>query len=128
MPALPLKRFHILVLLCLIGCVVVFTITQKYYIPEPLRPFTLLLALVGICFIFYLVVRPDDEKGLAKFLSIVFGGCALVLIVVIDIILKHTYSYKFIIVLAAAFGSPFLAMVCYNAVRSKQKPTSQSRS
>jgi hypothetical protein len=91
----------------------VFTVTQKLYIPEHIRPFTLLAAVIGGLLIFFAIVKPSSPYQLSRFLSFWFSLIVAVVIVILHIVIYHDLSYKSVIVLTVTVASPFIVGCLY---------------
>lgn len=91
----------------------VFTITQKYVVPEFLRPLAYVLFVILILLVFFFIVRPEDPVLLAKTLAIILGVITFVLILIQDVILAFNLSWKTIVILLGAVLAPFIAGYLY---------------
>lgn len=93
-----------------------FTITQRYVVPEMLRPPAYVIVVVLLFLVFFFIVRPDEPLALAQTLGLVLGVIAILLIIVQDIILAPTLSWKAIVIFLGAIGAPFIAGFLYSII------------
>ena len=116
MHKLNLKETALLVATFIVGYV--FTVTQKYYIIEALRPFTYLLFLTALFFLFFYLVKPAKPLSLSNTLALVLFVVVVLIILVQDVLIMHQVSYRTLIVLAGAVGLPYLIGALYKLARS----------
>lgn len=95
----------------------VFTITQKYVIPEEIRPLAYVLFIISILLIFFLIVRPEEPVPLAQTLAVLLGVITIVLILIQDVILAFNISWKTIVIFLGAVLAPFIAGYLYRVLR-----------
>jgi hypothetical protein len=113
---LTLKEIITLVVLFIIGYG--FTMTQKYYLPSTVRPFTFLLAVLAIYLFSFWLIRPRRPLALANTLALVFGLIVLALIIVQDIILMHYFSWRTLIVFFGTVLIPYLAGYIFERLKA----------
>ncbi len=97
----------------------VFVITQKYVIPEVLRPLAYVLFVILVFLAFFFIVRPVEPMHLAKTLAIILGVVAFVLIIIQDVIISSNVSWKTIVIFTGAVCAPFIAGYTYGALRNR---------
>lgn len=108
---LKIKECVYLIILLAIGYI--FTITQKYYIPEIIRPFTLVFVFIAIFTILYIIVKPEDPRKLSNYLSFLTFAIVLLIVIIQHIIIKFDISYKAVIILIASYLAPIPAYLIY---------------
>ncbi len=104
-----LKWYEILIFIGAFSIDYLFTVTQKYYIPENIRPFSLLFITIVLLIIFFYIVKPEKPFALSGLLSLVLGIAVAVIIVIIHMIITFDLSYKQVIIFLVAVGSPYLS-------------------
>jgi hypothetical protein len=116
----PLSPGQFLIFLILVAIADVFTVSQKFFVPEIFRPFTYLAFVIVMLIFFFFVVRPTDPMLLARTITVILGVITVILLVVQDVLLAYNLSWKTVIVLAGAFLGPVIAGYLYVAVRRPQ--------
>ena len=97
----------------------VFTIAQKYFLPEVVRPFLYLLFVVLVMVVFFFIVKPDNPVVLAKTLSVIPGIITIILIILQDVIIAQSLSWEKGIVLPGAVAAPIAAGYCSRMIHAK---------
>lgn len=108
-----LTLFQLIILFFFIAVADVFTVAQKYFLPEVIRPFSYLLFVVLVMLLFFFIVRPDDPMVLATTLLVILGIITLILIIIQDVIIARSLSWRTGIVLLGAVAGPVVAGYCY---------------
>jgi hypothetical protein len=111
------KEYALLVVIFIAGYL--FTELQYLLIPEATRPFSYLLAVTVLLLLFFSLVKPERPYELARFLAVLLGAIVAVIIVIEDIIIRHTLSYKLAVVLGGAIICPLVAGSLYGILRKK---------
>jgi hypothetical protein len=106
------SRDYALLLAVFIGGYI-FTEAGSIFIPEQVRPFTYLLAVLLLLFAFFFRVKPAEPVELGKFPAIILGAIGAVIIMIEDFLIRHNYSSKVLIVLAGAVLIPLVAGYLY---------------
>jgi hypothetical protein len=117
-----MKWYHltipqIIILLFFIVIADVFTVAQKNFLPESVRPFSYLLFVVLVMLVFFFIVKPDDPMVLAKTLSVILGIITIILILIQDVIIAQSLSWRTGVVLFGAVAGPIAAGYCYAMIR-----------
>lgn len=115
----PLNIKHYLALIALILCGYIFTATQKYYLPEFLRPEALLLVIISLFLAFFFYVKPKTPNQLSKSLCLILAIAALILILIQHVIIFHDFIAllpKLAVVFAVAIISPFISGKIYKVI------------
>jgi hypothetical protein len=113
----PLTIPQFIILVFFIAIADVFTVAQKYFLPESARPFSYLLFVVLVMLVFFFIVRPDDPMVLAKTLSVILGIITIILIIIQDVIIAQSLTWKTGIVFLGAVAGPIAAGYCYAMIR-----------
>ena len=113
-PLFSAKEWLLLVLL--IATSYVFTVSQKHFVPQGLRPFTFGTVVLALLFYFFALTKPARPMHKAKGLALVTGGFALALILMMHVIIRFDPSYKNVIVLGVAVFGPYAAAWIYRAL------------
>ena len=114
-----LTIFQLIILFFFIAVADVFTIAQKYFLPEFVRPFSYLLFVVLVLLAFFFIVKPDDSMVLAKTLSVILGIITIILIILQDVIIAQSLSWRTGIVFLGAVAAPIVAGYCYAMIHAK---------
>jgi len=114
-----LTTLQFIVLLFLIASADVFTIVQKNFFPEIFRPFSYLLFVVLVLLVFFFIVKPDEPMVLAETLTVILGIIALILVVIQDVIIAYSLSWRTGIVLLGAVAGPIAAGYCYAKIHAR---------
>lgn len=92
----------------------IFSRVQPYFVAPSLIPFTYAFFLFLLMLAYFPLVRPKDPLALGKFLALLLGAMYAVMIVLIEIIGRHNYSWGSLVVLAGAVLSPLVAAGIYH--------------
>src|SRR5664280_835678 len=103
-PSLTTKEW--LLLLPLIAVSYGFTVAQKHFVPQGLRPFTFVTVVLALLLTFFALTKPARPMDKAKGLALIVGGFALCLILTMHVIIRFDPSYKNVIVLGVAVFGP----------------------
>ena len=114
----PLSPIHWVLLLILVAITDVFTIVQKYFVPEIARPVVYIIFVIVVLIAFFFIVRPEEPMVLAQTLCIILSTITLVLVLVQDVILTFSLSWKTFIVVLGPFLGPWIAAFIYLTVRA----------
>jgi hypothetical protein len=109
----PLKWHECLILLVLFVVLYFFTVTQRYYIPEVVRPFSLFVMVLLFLILFFFFIKPEKSFQLSRFLSLWLGIVVIVITTIKHVIIKFDLSYKSAIILTIAVVSPFITGFLY---------------
>jgi len=101
------REYVYLILLMVIGYI--FTITQKYYIPEIIRPITLIIVFAGIFMVYYKIIKPEDMKKLSNYFAGLTFAIVSVIVIIQHIIIKFDLTYKAGIIIFASYIAPKIA-------------------
>jgi hypothetical protein len=74
--------------------------------------------LVLVLLVFFFIVKPDDPVVLAKTLSVTLGIITIVLIIIQDVIIANSLSWRTAIVFLGAVGGPIIAGYVYAKIRT----------
>jgi len=107
------------ILIVLIALANTFTVTQRYVVPEVLRPVAYVLFLILLILALFFIVSPVEPLLLAKTLAFILGVIAIVLIVIQDVILASTLSWKAMVIFLGAVLAPFIAWHIYGALHNR---------
>jgi hypothetical protein len=113
----PLTPLQFIILLVLVAIADLFTIVQKDLLPDMVRPFSYLLFVIIVLLAYFFIVRPDEPEALAQTLAIILGVIALVLILIKDVIIVYTISWRTAVVFLGAIAGPLVAGYCYAKTR-----------
>ncbi len=113
-----LTAVQFVILLVLVAIADLFTIVQTQFLPAGVRPFTYLIFVVIVLLAFFFIVKPDEPMVLAQTLAVILGIIALILILVQDVILTYSISWRTGIVLLGAVAGPIAAGYCYAKIRT----------
>jgi hypothetical protein len=109
----PLKWLEYLILLVLFVVLYFFTITQHYYIPEHIRPFSLFIVVLLFLILFFFFVKPEKPYQLSCFLSFWLGAAVVAITIIKHVIITFDISYKSAIILTITLVSPIIAGYLY---------------
>jgi hypothetical protein len=112
-----LKILDYLVLFVLIAIAYVFTATQKFYIPELLRPFSMAFVVLIILFFFFVWVKPDKIFNLSLLLSIVLGILVCLIIIIELLFFNFSFSYKQPLIWGITIVAPYITGFFYSLVK-----------
>jgi|GEM_PF-1028145 FtsH-binding integral membrane protein len=114
-----LTTVQFIVLLFLIASADVFTIVQKNFFPEIFRPFSYLLFVVLVLLVFFFIIKPDEPMVLAQTLTVILGIIALILVIIQDVVIAYSLSWRTGIVLLGAVAGPIAAGYCYAKIHTR---------
>jgi hypothetical protein len=113
----PLQPLQIVVLLVLAALIDIFTILQKPLLPDTVRPFTYLLAALVLILAYFFYVKPDEPMVLASTLAVVLFVLAFVVVLVQNVIIAYTVSWRTIFTFIGAIVVPFVVAYMYEKIR-----------
>jgi len=116
-----LTAVQVIILLVLVAIADIFTIVQKYFLPQGILPFSYLLFVFIVMLGYFFIIRPDEPMVLAKTLAVILGVIAVVLVLIQDVIIAYTISWRTGVVLLGAIGGPIVAGYCYGKIRPKTR-------
>ncbi len=111
-----LRARHWAVLTGLFAALYGFAVTQRYWIPEAGRPFSLLAAVVAALLLFFALVRPEEPYALSRLLALALGAAAAALVLLLHFVIAFEPSYKNAVVVAVAALSPFASGFLYSLI------------
>jgi FtsH-binding integral membrane protein len=114
-----LTTFQVIILFFLIAIADVFTVAQKYFLPEIIRPFSYLLFVVLVMLVFFFIVKPNEPMVLATTLSVILGIITIFLVIIQDVIIANSVSWRTGIVFLGAVVGPLVAGYCYAIIHSQ---------
>lgn len=109
----PFTPVQVLVLLILAVVIDAFTIIQRPLVPDTVRPFTYLLVGLVLITAYFFYVRPDEPMVLAATLAVILFVLAVIVVIVQDITLVNTLSWRTFFTLAGAIVCPFIIGYIY---------------
>jgi hypothetical protein len=112
----PLTIKEALLLLAVFFASGIFSRIQPYFVAPSLIPFTYVLFLFLLLLAYFPIVRPADPLALARFLAVILGAIYAVMILVIEVIARHNYSWAGAVVLAGAILAPLVAGGIYRVL------------
>jgi uncharacterized membrane protein YoaK (UPF0700 family) len=111
------KQSALLIIVFVIGYG--FAEVQHFFVPDAVRPFTYIIAVLLLLLAFFAYVRPADPASLARFLAVLLGAIVAVIIVVEDFLIRQNYSWRVAIVLGGAVLCPLVAGWLYRMAVKK---------
>ena len=115
----PLSPVQIALLLVFVAIADVFTYIQGYFVPLSVRPFTYLLFVIVVLLVYFFVVEPEETMALAGTLALILGVLAIILVIIQDVVIAYTISYRTPIVILGAIIGPYVAGWVYGVVTRK---------
>ena len=100
----------------------IFGNLQPYFVAPSLIPFTYAFFLFLLMLAYFPLVRPKDPLALGKFLALLLGAIYAVMIVLVEIVGRHNYSWGSLVVLAGAVLSPLVAGAIYHLLFGRRSP------
>ena len=94
----------------------IFSHVQQYFIAPSLRPFTYVLVLFLLMLSFYPAARPADPAALARSLALLLGAIFAILILVLEVLIRHNYAWSSAVVLAGVVICPLAAGWIYRVL------------
>lgn len=119
---------------CLILCIAVlggylFTVTQKYYIPEYLRPPALFTVIIAIFLGFFIYVDPGKPQQLATTLGLILGIATLLILIIQHVIISKDFAAlipKAVIIFIVAVVSPLISGMVYQYIKTSSASKSKT--
>lgn len=118
----PLTIKEALLLLLVFLASGIFSRVQPFFVAPSLLPFTYVLFLFLLLLAYFPIVRPGDPLALARFLAVVLGAIYAVMILFIEVIGRHNYSWAGAVVLAGAILAPLVAGGIYHVLLGPKNP------
>lgn len=115
----PLSPVQIALVLVFVAIADVFTYIQGYFVPLSVRPFTYLLFVIVMLLVYFFVVKPKDAMALAGTLALILGIIAIILVIIQDVVIAYTISYRTPIVILGAVIGPYIAGWVYGVVTKR---------
>lgn len=112
----PLKPLQIIVLLVLAALLDFIAIIQRAMLPDTIRPFTYLLAGLILILAYFFYVRPDEPMVLASTLAVALFAITFVIVLVQDVIIAYTLSWRTFFTFAGAIVCPFIVGYIYEKI------------
>lgn len=108
-----------IIMTCLFIIGYCFTITQKYFIPGPVRLYSYLLMVLVMYYLIFVLIHPKAPARLANSLAVIFGVVVLAVIIIQDVMIMHIVSWRTPVILLAVIVIPYLMLLIYKAPASK---------
>jgi len=118
----PLTITEALLLLLVFLATGIFSRIQPYFIAPSLLPFTYVLFLFLLLLAYFPIARPADPLALARFLAVILGAIYAVMILLIEVIARHNYSWAGAVVLIGAILAPLAAGGIYHVLLGPKRP------
>jgi hypothetical protein len=120
-----MKWYHLslvqwILLLIIVGVADIFTVAQRYVIPEILRPLTYFVIVIVLLLVYFFIVHPSEPMVLAQTLSVILGAITIVLILIQDVILTYSLSWKTIVVFMDAVLGPVIAGYLFTVIHAPE--------
>ena len=97
----------------------VFTVTQKLWIPELIRPYSFLVtAFPGFLVLFFLI-KPVRPLVLSNTLAAILFPVAAFWILVQHVIINFDLTWKAGVILGMTAAGPYLAGLCFEFIKRK---------
>ena len=100
----------------------IFGNLQPYFVSSSLIPFTYAFFLFLLMLAYFPLVRPQDPLALGTFLALLLGAIYAVMIVLVEVVGRHNYSWGSLVVLAGAVLSPLVAAGIYHLLFARRPP------
>lgn len=100
----------------------IFGNLQPYFVSPSLIPFTYAFFLFLLMLAYFPLVRPNNPLALGQFLALLLGAIYAVMIVLVEILGRHNYSWGSAVVLAGAVLSPLMAAGIYHLLFGRRPP------
>ena len=100
----------------------IFSRVQPYFVAPSLIPFTYAFFLFLLMLAYFPLVRPRDPLALGQFLALLLGAIYAAMIVLVEIVGRHNYSWGSVVVLAGAVLSPLVAGAIYHLLFGRRPP------
>lgn len=118
----PLTVKEAVLLLLVFGMSGIFSRVQPYFVAPSLIPFTYVFFLFLLMLAYFPLVRPRDPLALGQFLALLLGAIYAAMIVLVEVIGRHNYSWGSLVVLAGAVLSPLVAGAMYHLLFGRRSP------
>jgi hypothetical protein len=115
----PLTTAQIIILIFFLTVADIYTVMQRQVFPEILRLFIYLFFLAFSMLAFFLFVKPDEPKALAKTLSVILCIATLILILIQNVIVTQSVSWLTGILLLGAVLAPVAAGYGYMRIYAR---------
>jgi hypothetical protein len=117
-----MKWYHLtpvqwIILFVLIAIVNLFTITQRYMVPEMIKPLAYVMVVIVLFLVFFFIIRPDEPSVLSQTLAIILGVIAIMLIIIQDVIIAFNLSWKTVVIFLGAILAPYIDAYLYRVLR-----------
>jgi hypothetical protein len=109
-----------ILLLIIVAFVDGFTVAQRYVIPEILRPLTYFVIVIVLLLVYFFIVHPSEPMVLAQTLSVILGAITIILILIQDVILTYSLSWKTIVVFMGAVLGPVIAEYLFTVLHAPE--------
>jgi uncharacterized membrane protein len=100
----------------------IFGNLQPYFVSPSLIPFTYAFFLFLLMLAYIPLVRPQDPLALGTFRALPLGAIYAVMIVLVEVVGRHNYSWGSLVVLAGAVISPLVAAGIYHLLFALRPP------
>jgi uncharacterized membrane protein len=117
----PLTTAQIIILIFLITIADLYTVSQRLIFPETLRLFIYLFFLTFSLLGFFFFVKPDEPMALAKTLSVILCFATLILVLIQNVIVTQSVSWRTGILLLGAVVAPVAAGYCYPIIYPRHR-------
>jgi len=116
------KWYHLtpvqwIILIVFIAIVNLFTITQRYMVPEMIKPLAYVMVVIVLFLVFFFIIRPDEPSVLSQTLAIILGVIAIMLIIIQDVIIAFNLSWKTVVIFLGAILAPYIDAYLYRVLR-----------
>ncbi|MFA5001830.1 MAG: hypothetical protein WC502_02515 [Methanolinea sp.] len=117
-----MKWYHLtpvqwIILIVFIAIVNLFTITQRYMVPEMIKPLAYVMVVIVLFLVFFFIIRPDEPSVLSQTLAIILGVIAIMLIIIQDVIIAFNLSWKTVVIFLGAILAPYIDAYLYRVLR-----------
>lgn len=118
-----MKWYHLtpvqwIILIVFIAIVNLFTITQRYVVPEMIRPLAYVMVVIVLFLVFFFIIRPDEPPVLSQTLAIILGVIAIMLIIIQDVIIAFNLSWKTVVIFLGAILAPYIDAYLYRVLQT----------
>jgi len=115
-----LSPLQIALLIVFVAIADVFTYIQGYFLPIAIRPFTYLLFVIVMLLVYFFFVNPKDAMALAGTLALILGVIAIILVIIQDVVIAYTLSWRTAVVILGAIIGPYVAGWVYGVLTKGQ--------
>ena len=112
---LKFREYSILTILFIIGYLL--TVSQKYFIPLYIRPFTFFIIAIVVFYLFFLIIRPKEQIELSNTLALMLSMVTLVIIYIQHIVITFDLSWKAVIILLGTILGPYISGYLYKKTK-----------